>query len=162
MIRSLTRTERGWAFAALGAIYPSHAHEALSVGVCDLALGEYLADLFATIPLMAVLGLRTAIWMVALAPPFVLGRLSTVVGLDAVERQTLVERLMASSSYGVRQLVVALKAIGGLFFGGAASVRAGILASGGDPSPELVSVARLTAKTRGVAALPRGESHART
>jgi hypothetical protein len=133
MMRSLSRTERDWAFAALGAIYPSRASERLPVGVCDLALGEYLRDLFASIPLMAVLGLRAAIWIVALAPPFVLRRRVTVMGLDARERQALVERLLESSSYGIRQLITALKAIGGLFFGSAASVKLAIFGEGRVP-----------------------------
>src|SRR5580700_9015475 len=98
MMRSLSKTERDWAFAALGAIFPSRASESLPVGVCDLELGEYLRDLFASIPLMAVLGLRAAIWIVALAPPFVLRRGVTVMGLDATERQSLVERLVSSPS----------------------------------------------------------------
>lgn len=149
MIRSLTRTERDWAFAALGAIYPSRASARLSVGVCDLALGEYLRDLFASIPLMAALGLRAAIWLVALAPPFVLGRRVTVLGLDPDERRTLVDRLLGSPSYGIRQLVTALKAIGGLFFGGASSVKLAIFGEGrvpGRTSPELLPVGMLTAR----------------
>jgi hypothetical protein len=146
MMRSLTRTERDWAFAALGAIYPSRASSSLSVGVCDLALGEYLRDLFLSIPLMAVLGLRAAIWIVALAPPFVLRRMVTVMGLDAEERQLLVERLVSSPSYGVRQLVVALKAIGGLFFGAAASVKAAIFGdAAGHPASGVIPIGRLTA-----------------
>jgi len=126
MIRSLSRTEERWAFAALGAIYPSRATPGLPVGVCDLELGAYLRDLFQHVPLTAAVGLRIAIWIVALAPPFVLHRMATVVGLGAEERRDLVTRLLASPRYGVRQLVVALKAIGGLFFGGAASVHAAI------------------------------------
>jgi len=149
MMRSLSRTERQWAFAALGAIYPSRANARLSVGVCDLELGEYLRDLFATIPLMAALGLRAAIWLVALAPPFVLGRIVTVIGLRPEERQQLIVRLVSSSSYGVRQLVLALKAIGGLFFGGAVSVRLAIFGDGcvpGQLARELIPVGLLTAR----------------
>ncbi len=147
MMRSLSRTERAWAFAALGAIYPSRASARLSVGVCDLDLGEYLRDLFASIPLMAVMGLRAAIWIVALAPPFVLGRMVTVMGLDAKDRQALVERLIASPSYGIRQLVVALKAIGGLFFGGAASVRAAIFGEGAAlPASGVIPIGKLAAR----------------
>jgi hypothetical protein len=147
MMRTLSRIERDWAFAALGAIYPSRASARLSVGVCDLELADYLRDLFASIPLMAALGLRAAIWIVALAPPFVLRRAVTVMGLDARERQTLVERLLGSSSYGIRQLLTALKAIGGLFFGGAASVKLAIFGEGRVPGRpgELVPVGMLLA-----------------
>ena len=136
MIRSLSRTEERWAFAALGAIYPSRATAGLPVGVCDLDLGGYLRDLFAHVPVTVAVGLRAAIWIVALAPPFVLHRMATVIGLDAEERRVLVARLLASPRYGVRQLVVALKAIGGLLFGGAEGVRAAIFDRG---SPESAS-----------------------
>jgi len=155
MIRTLTRFEESWAFAALGAIYPSGASARLSIGVCDLALGDYLRDLFATIPLMAALGLRAAIWIVALAPPIVLGRMVTVLGLDPAQRQALVERLVGSTSYGVRQLVLALKAIGGLYFGGAAGVKAAIFGSGPLAAPsatDLVPPGRLAlGRERGAA-----------
>jgi hypothetical protein len=157
MLRSLTGFERAWAFAALGAIYPSHANARLSVGVCDLPLREYLRDLFASVPLTAAIGLRAAIWIVALAPPFVLGRMVTVMGLDAGERQSLVERLLSSPRYGVRQLLVALKAVGGLFFGGAAAVKAAIFDAGASESvssPQLVPVTSLTTR------LSRGGAHA--
>lgn len=145
MIRSLCRTERRWAFAALGAIYPSGASPALSIGVCDLDLGAYLRDVFRTIPLTAALGLRVAIWIVALAPPFVLGRMVTVLGLEPAERARLIEKLVASSSYGVRQLVTALKAVGGLLFGGAGSVQSAILGPPGDQGrpPQLLSPSAL-------------------
>jgi hypothetical protein len=162
MIRSLTRTERDWAFAALGAIYPSRASATLPVGICDLALADYLRDLFASIPLMAALGLRAAIWVVALAPPFVMRRMVTVVGLADDERRALLERLLGSPSYAVRQLVMALKAVGGLFFGGAASVKEAIF-GGARTSPrgrgaEPVPVSTLLVRRRaegGYVVVPR-------
>jgi hypothetical protein len=151
MIRSLTRTERDWAFAALGAIYPSRASASLPVGVCDLALADYLRDLFASIPLLAVVGLRAAIWVVALAPPFVMRRMVTVAGLADDERRALLERLLRSPSYGVRQLVMALKAVGGLFFGGAASVKEAIFAgarAAAEGHAQLVSASTLVVRRR--------------
>jgi hypothetical protein len=129
MMRSLTRVEYRWARAALGAIYPSDSTESLSLGICDLDIEGFLADLLGRIPLMAALGLRAAIWIVALGPIFLLRRFVTVVRLDRLERQALVGALSSSSIYAVRQLVMALKATGGLLFGAAASVR--IAARGG-------------------------------
>jgi hypothetical protein len=71
------------------------------------------------------------------------------VSLAPGERQSLVERLLSSSSYGVRQLVVALKAVGGLYFGGARPVKEAIFGVG----EALLPAATLTA-TRG-----HGEPH---
>jgi hypothetical protein len=123
MIRSLSRTERRWARAAFGAIYPSHSCEAIEVGICDLDVEAFLGDLLRRIPLMAVLGLRVGIWIVALAPILVLKRFVTILGLTPGEQQALVIALLSSSSYAIRQLVVALKATGGLLFGGDFAVR---------------------------------------
>ncbi len=134
-MRSMTKVERGWARAALGAIYPSGACDALPMGVCEFDVEGFLDDLFQRIPLQAVLGLRVAVWIVALAPVFLLGRVVTIVRLSEEERQAVVARLLSSTIYSVRQLVVALKATGGLFYGGVGAVRAAVL--GDDEAPAL-------------------------
>jgi hypothetical protein len=123
MIRSLTRIEQSWACAALAAIYPSGSSEALPVHIDDLDVQGFLKDLFGRIPLTAALGLRVAIWIVGLAPLFLMRRFATVAHLGTHDREMLLEALSRSSSYAVRQLIVALKATGGLLFGAAVSVR---------------------------------------
>jgi hypothetical protein len=133
----------------LGAIYPSGASARLSLGICDLDVRDYLRDMFATVPLAAAFMLRVAIWMVALAPPFVLRRITTVLGLAADERQSLISRLASSSSYLVRQLIVALKAVGGLFFGASPGVRESIFGPEHleHPAGELISVDRIRGRS---------------
>jgi len=136
MMRSLTRVEYRWARAALGAIYPSQSTDALRLGICDLDVEGFLADLLGRIPFAAALGLRAAIWLVALAPVLLMHRFVTVARLGVLERQALVLALSSSSVYGVRQLVMALKATGGLLFGAAAAVRAAALGEAPDPGRE--------------------------
>jgi hypothetical protein len=132
-VRSLARFERNWARAALGAIYPKGASPALPIGIGDLDIEAFLADLLRRIPLTAALGLRVAIWIVALAPVFLMRRLATVARLGPLEQQALVALLLSSSSYAVRQLVMALKATGGLLYGAAESVRAVTRGESTDP-----------------------------
>jgi hypothetical protein len=125
VIRSLTRIEERWASVALGAIYPSGSSEALPARIGDRDVRAFLKDLFGRIPLTAAVGLRVAIWIVALAPIFLMRRFVTVAHLDVPERHALLDALSSSSSYAVRQLVVALKATGGLLFGAAVSLHEG-------------------------------------
>jgi hypothetical protein len=127
-VRSLARFERNWARAALGAIYPKGASPALPIGIGDLDIEAFLADLLRRIPLTAALGL-----LVALAPVFLMRRLATVARLGPLEQQALVALLLSSSSYAVRQLVMALKATGGLLYGAAESVRAVTRGESTDP-----------------------------
>jgi hypothetical protein len=122
--RTLTRVENQWAEAAFGAIFPSNAHPELRTGICDLDVASFLVDLRSRVPYRAALGLRLGIWMVALAPLFVLHRLRTISGLDPRSREVVLAALLGSSIYPVRQLVMLLKAIGALLYGKAASVRA--------------------------------------
>jgi hypothetical protein len=123
MIRSLTRLEERWACAALSAIYPGGGEERWPLGIRQGDVEGFLRDLFARVPLLAALGLRAAIWIVALAPIFLMGRLVTVMRLSSHEQQALLATLSSSSSYAVRQLILALKASGGMLFGAALSVR---------------------------------------
>jgi hypothetical protein len=121
--RTLTATENRWAEAAFGAIFPSNAHPKLRTGIVELDVPTFLTDLRSRVPYRSALGLRLAIWMVALAPIFVLHRFRTITGLDPKAREALVGALLVSSIYPVRQLVILLKAIGALLYGRAASVR---------------------------------------
>jgi hypothetical protein len=127
MIRALFRFERVWARAALDAIYPSAASKDLPVGISAFDVDSFFDDLFLRLPLVTALGLRAAIWMVALAPLFVLHRLSTIARLGSGDRNLLILRLLGSQRYAVRQLVMALKATGGIFYGGAPQIRERVL-----------------------------------
>jgi hypothetical protein len=50
------------------------------------------------------------------APLFVLGRFRTFMGLDTPAREKLLDALMKTSAYAVRQLVMALKTMGALVY----------------------------------------------
>jgi hypothetical protein len=144
ILRQLSRTELTWARDAFDAIFPSQPSGAPGVGAMNIE--GYLQDTFARIPLEPVCGLRIAIWIVALAPLFVLGRLATIHGLSKPDRERVLVGLTMSPVYAVRQLVVALKAMAALLYAGDPSVRARLLAARSDsPSRELVPLARKSA-----------------
>ena len=93
--RTLSRLELRWASAALEAIFPVPAPSSdngIRIGIADLDVEGFLVGTFARAPFEPALGLRGAIWIVALAPLFVLGRLSTIVGLSLAEREDVLVR----------------------------------------------------------------------
>ena len=133
-MRTMTRTEVRWARAAFGAIFPKGASERFPTGIADLDVEGFLVDIRSRAPLKAALGLRLAIWVCALAPLFVIGKLATIASLDEPSRETVMKRLLQSPNYAVRQLVIFLKTIGALLWASAPAVRAamvvGVLAAG--------------------------------
>ena len=140
---TFTRTELRWARAAFETIFPENATARLPMGIARLDVEGFLSDVRARSPLDAALGLRIAIWIVALAPIVVLRRFATIASLSRPERERVMRALLASPVYGVRQLVLLLKAIGALLYAGAAPVRTSILSSSSTPpSPELVPLRR--------------------
>ena len=92
-----------------------------------------------TILFQAAFGFRAAVWLVALAPLFVLGRLRTIVGLLPADRERLVEKLLANRAYFIRSLVLILKTMGALLYAGDAAVRARMLVPS-RPQPALVAL----------------------
>src|SRR5450432_1465482 len=115
--------ENVWAKAALGAMFPgSHENGLTGIGAMDVS--GYLDEVMRMHPYRAAVGLRVAIWLVAIAPIVVLGRVTTIEGLPQGDRVRLLEKLLASSTYSVRLLVMLLKAFGALLYAGDAGVRA--------------------------------------
>jgi len=119
----LSGLESGWAMAALSAMFPGSPETGLE-GIAAMDVSGYLDDVMRTRPFRAVLGLRVAVWLVALAPPFVLGRVATIVGLAHPERERLLDGLLAHRTYSVRMLVMLLKTFGALLYAGDDRVRA--------------------------------------
>jgi hypothetical protein len=105
------------------AIYPG-SHDDGMAGIEGMALPAFLAEVMRYLPFRAALGMRVAIWLVALAPFFVLGRLTTITRLSPHQRERVVMALLASRVYVVRSLFLILKTMGALLYGGNASVRA--------------------------------------
>jgi hypothetical protein len=155
LLRRLTRFEHAVAKDAFVAIFPGPD------GVASMDVDGYMKDMLARIPLEPVLGVRLAIWIVALAPFFVLRRFRTLHGIAPSDRELVLVALATSRFYAVRQLVLALKALAAILYAGDPTVRARILAPG-VPLP-FVSQARLvrmlpTAPTPHGAAPPRPET----
>jgi hypothetical protein len=132
---NLTKLETSWAEASMGAIFPGSRDAGLA-DIRAMDLRGFLSQVMATVPFQAALGLRLAVWIVALAPLFVLGRLTTVMGLDQAAREQLIAKLLASRSYALRSLVLILKTIGALLYAGDDTVRARMNATA--PKPDLV------------------------
>ncbi|HEX3346060.1 MAG TPA: hypothetical protein VHS09_15860 [Polyangiaceae bacterium] len=137
----LTRFEDRWAEAAMGAIFPGSAESGLA-DIRAMDVRRFLRQLMRSVPFQAAFGLRAAVWLVALAPLFVLGRLTTIVGLTTPDRERLVETLVASRSYVVRSLVLILKTMGALLYAGNDAVRARMLV----PAPSKAGLVTLRAK----------------
>lgn len=119
---NLTSMERRWALDIWDAIYPG-GDKRLRVGIKDLDAEAFLLDFARSMPPLAVLGLRVAIVVIALAPLVVLRRLCTIHGLRREERLGVLARLYASDNYFVRSFVTLVKATGALLYAGTQGVR---------------------------------------
>ena len=120
---NLTRFEHRWAQATLVAMFPGARED----GFADIAAMDvhgFLVELTRSMPFKAALGLRAALWLVALAPLFVLRRLTTIAHLPPADGERVVAALCASRSYGVRSLVMVLKTFGALLYAGDDAIRA--------------------------------------
>jgi hypothetical protein len=137
----LTRLEHRWAEAAMGAIFPGSTECGLR-DIRGMNVDGFLRQLMRSVPLQAAFGLRMAVWLVALAPLFVLGRFATIVGLGTAERERVVSALVVSKSYVVRSLVLILKTMGALLYAGDAGVRARMFV----PAPAKSGLVTLRAK----------------
>ncbi len=142
--RRMTRFENAWACATFGAIYP--ADPRLGPSAASLDVEGYLVDVRTNAQFRTALGLRLALWMVALAPLFVLRRFATITGLAESEREALLRALLVNPLYPVRQLVILLKAIAALLYARAPEIRAAIAPplpdALADTGPRLVTLGR--------------------
>lgn len=113
--------EEGWARAVLAAMFPvdSPAREA--------GYGPGFAGIIASAPFEAAVGMRLALLMVVLSPLFVLRRPRTFLGLAPEVRERVLDALLSSSTYAVRQLVLALKTMGALLYAHDPEVRRALL-----------------------------------
>jgi hypothetical protein len=115
--------ELAWADAAFDAILPPPPRSALVHGIAEMKPGAFLDTVLSSAPLEAAVGLRLTLWMIALAPLFVLRRFATIASLDADDRERLLERLLSSRIYAVRQLVAGFKAMGSLLYAQSPAIR---------------------------------------
>ena len=119
----LTGIENRWAEAAMGAIFPGSREEGLT-DIRAMDVRGFLGRVVASVPSKVALGLRLAVWIVALAPLFVLGRLATITSLAQADRERVVAALVMSRNYALRSLVMILKTMGALLYAGDDGVRA--------------------------------------
>jgi hypothetical protein len=119
----LLRFERRWLLRIFEAILPSGMASQVSRGAADVPLGRFLDDFVVHAPLLTVLGLRAALWLVLLAPFLVLRRPRSFLGLERAERVLLLERLRRNDNYVVRELAMFVKMVACLGFCGLAAVQ---------------------------------------
>ncbi len=108
--------ERSFAAAAFDGIFPRKSDPRLPQGAADGDMVGMFEDARSGVPPRVALGLRVAVWIIALAPLLTIGKLSTITGLATGDRERVVMALLGSNFYFVRQLTTLLKAFGALFF----------------------------------------------
>ena len=119
----MTRLERRWAQALLESFAPVGGPGLAPLpGEVDY-LGTFGALVRRARP-RAAWGLRVAVWLAALAPLWLWGRLRTVTGLSRAARTALLEELLAHRSFPVRELALLLKLAAAMALLGTSSVRA--------------------------------------
>jgi hypothetical protein len=119
--------EKRWGRAAFAGMYPVGAHPRIDVDIEALDVPAYLDELWDILPLKPAMGVRVTLWILGLAPLFVLGRFATLWQLGPAERERTVVKLLASPTYFVRQLVLLMKALAALLFLSSPRVRDQIL-----------------------------------
>lgn len=112
----LTGLERGFTAAVFDGIFPRGRDARLPQGAADGDMVSMFEDARDRVPPRVAMGLRVAVWIVALAPLLTIGKLATISGLVTSDRERVVSLLLGSNVYLVRQLTTLLKAFGALFF----------------------------------------------
>lgn len=159
----LSSFEIAWTDAAAAAIFPdpeptsddgARRGSHLPEGVASMHPARFFEEVLMAAPFEQALGLRLTLWMVALAPLFTIRRLGTIASISAADRTRVLERLVASPIYAVRQLAMSFKTVITLLYVQSAAVRQAmttpLVRPGSAPVVEgdrdLVSATRLTAK----------------
>lgn len=111
---SLTKFEKRWARAALTGIFAEREH-GVRVPFDRLDIEGTLDETIAFIPWRSGMGLRIAIWMIALSPLWLALRFATIASVALQEREKLLARLIYHRFYLVRQLALLFKAFGAIW-----------------------------------------------
>jgi hypothetical protein len=112
------RFERRWLVRVFETLLPRGADARIGAGAADVPMGRFVDDLLAHAPLEFVAGLRIVLWIVMVAPLFVVRRPRTFLGLAADERLLVLDRLRTSDVYVLREAPILLKTIACLGFCG--------------------------------------------
>ena len=121
----MTSLERRWLCAIFDTILPASA-AGFTPAPSDVPLEVFFRDLERSAPSDFNLGLRVAVWVVMLAPPFTVRRMRPFTSLDSAERLAVVERLAASKVYLLREIPLLLKMVGCLGYCGVPEVQSGL------------------------------------
>jgi hypothetical protein len=103
-----------WAKAVFDAVLPEHA--GLPHGIAPMKPEHFFARTVAQSSIEQAIGMRLALWIVALAPIWFLRRPTTISSLVPTERQRILDRLLLSPIYVVRQLCLMLKAVASMLY----------------------------------------------
>lgn len=118
--------ERRWLESVFACVIP---------GASSVPMSAFIDDLVRHAPLRVILGARACLWLLLFAPPFVVGRFRTWIGLDARERLLVLERMRHSNLYVVRELPLLFKMLAALGYCGLPEVHARLELSPRDSSP---------------------------
>lgn len=153
--------ERAWADAAFDAIYPPASRSAMVHGIDEMKPAEFLDDVITESSLEPSLGLRVTLWIIALAPLFILRRFATIAEIEPSDRERVLERLLVSPIYAVRQLVAGFKAMGSLLYSQSPAIRRQMNAPAPKPLLTEGSLVRIKTTDRKQAAQAgQGSEHA--
>jgi uncharacterized protein YbjT (DUF2867 family) len=141
---ALASFELAWTDAAFDAIYPEPPRSVLPHGIASMHPARFFQGVLASVPLEQSLGLRVTLWMIALAPIFTIRRLGTIASIDPDDRVRVLERLLTSPYYFVRQLAMSFKAIATLLYAQSERVRSAMTT----PIKPLVSATSITSRAK--------------
>lgn len=140
--------ELAWATAAFDAVFPERT--ALPHGIARMGPARGFADTIAASPLEPSLGLRLSLWIVALAPLWILRRPRTIRGIGLEERQRVLACVLVSPVYAIRQLALAFKAVGAMLYARSPEARLAMTSPRSGPASDLVRLGLpADARTRG-------------
>ena len=142
----MTRWEKAWASEVLNAFTVDGA-PGLNVSPGEVDYVSAFSRMRRGSTALAAFGLRVALWMVVLAPLWLLGRVGTFSALALRDRTELLSHLLSHRNFAVRELTLLLKLTAAVALLGTASVRARTQYDDTRGKPQLTDDARVHLKT---------------
>lgn len=109
--------------AALEALAPAGADEALLIGLFEAGFEGFLERFRAEAAPQVRLGFEAALWTAVWVAPLLIGRLPPISRLSPEARERALEAMFASRLYTLRQLGLLLKAVASFAYGADPRVR---------------------------------------
>lgn len=160
----LTSFERAWTDAAWGAIFPAppagYDRPHLVHGIEDQQPGRYLDEVLQIIPFEQMVGLRLTLWVVAFAPLFALKKLATIATLGLADRVRVMEIMITSESYLVRQMATGFKAVATMLYARSKAIRSQMHTPlKAEQSERLIAIRTSQTRVKSTAKAERSASH---